>query len=184
MKKWLSGVFTRLKTLPFYVYLFAASFLIIILVGVAYLYPSLLPDSLKRLVDPFPQQGENIAEPPRLSSIPIAAGRQVYNISGGKTGAPRMIQAIVDPLDIEGNELQSFMVNAFDEESEIVGITAAVITDNGQNEYPLSLTDGTRSQGTWSGSWRITDTFLYNYQIMLTAVNQNGVESTVTMTFR
>lgn len=183
----ISLFFESLKKIPLHIYIWVVALIALSLVVLAFFFPSIIPSFFKNLIEtppPSKEQKENVAEPFKPSPIPLAPGRQVYSISGGKTGAPRMTQATIDPLDVEEGQLQTFEVKAFDEESEITKITATVVTDNSQETYSLKLSDGTAQEGTWNGSWRIADTFLYNYQLVLTVTNQNGNESTVTMTFR
>jgi hypothetical protein len=45
---------------------------------------------------------------------PLAPGKQIYSISGGKKDAPQMTQAVVDPLDIKLKQTQTLTVKARD----------------------------------------------------------------------
>ena len=43
--------------------------------------------------------------------------------------------------------------------------------------------DGSAADGTWQGSWTVDDSYLYNYNLILTAVSSRG-QTSVEITLR
>lgn len=179
----LGKVKEKLGKVPKHIW-FLTAFLIITLIALAILYPALLSELAKRALAPFSQaQKENVATPAEPRIVPLATGKQIYNISGRTKGGPQMTQAVIDPIDPKSSQIQTFTLKA-NNLKPIVEIKAIVITDNGEKVNYLKLVSGTNVDGVWQGSWRITDDYNYNYQIMLVAKNNENTESKVTLTFR
>jgi hypothetical protein len=170
---------------PIYYWVFIVVLAIALILGTIYLYLSpQLKHKLFNNPEPTPvPPTENTWVPAKPAPAPLAPGKQVYTISGGKKGAPQMTMATIDPLDVKKGQLQTFTVEANDVK-DISTINAEVITDNEKKTYPLKLHEGTDNNGAWTGSWRINDTFDYHYQIRITAKNSEGLESAVTLSFR
>lgn len=174
----------KIKKTPVYLPLFIVVFLIVALVIAARFSLFPLPKFLEKLFKPFSQPPrENISEPFKPSPAPLAHGKQIYNISGGTKGKPQMTLAVIDPLDPKPSQKQILTLKA-NNLKPIVEIKATVVTDNERVENKLKRIEGNESDGVWQGSWRITDEYDYNYQIILTAKNNENIESTVTLTFR
>lgn len=173
----------KLEKVPKYVW-FLTAFVVTVIVVLAIFFPSFLSELTNKLFNPLPgKQKANVATPAVLKIIPIAQGKQIYNISGGTKGGPQMTQAIVDPLDPTSNQVQTLTLKA-NNLKPIVEIKATVITDNEESVNFLKLTEGTDVDGVWQGSWRIKNDYDYNYQIVLVAKNNEGTETTTTLTFR
>ena len=173
----------KLGKVPSYIW-FLTAFVIITLTILAIFFPSFLSQLTNRLLQPFPQaQKENVATPAEPRIVPLATGKQIYNISGGTKGGPQMTQAIIDPIDPKSSQIQTLTLKA-NNLKPIVEIKAIVITDNGEKVNYLKLVSGTNVDGVWQGSWRITDEYNYTYQISLTAKNNENTESKTTLTFR
>ena len=173
----------KLGKVPSYIW-FLTAFVIITLTILAIFFPSFLSQLTERLLKPFPQaQKENVATPAEPRIVPLATGKQIYNISGGTKGGPQMTQAIIDPIDPKSSQIQTLTLKA-NNLKPIVEIKAIVITDNGEKVNYLKLVSGTNVDGVWQGSWRITDEYNYTYQISLTAKNNENTESKTTLTFR
>ena len=49
--------------------------------------------------------------------------------------------------------------------------------------YPFKLISGTNTDGQWQGSWKMDDTYLYNYLLTLTAESANK-SATIEITLR
>jgi hypothetical protein len=173
----------KLGKVPNYIW-FLTAFVIVTLTILAVFFPSFLSQLTNRLLKPFPQaQKENVATPAEPRIVPLATGKQIYNISGGTKGGPQMTQAVIDPIDPKPSQIQTFTLKA-NNLKPIVEIKAIVITDNGEKTNYLKLISGTNVDGVWQGSWRITDDYDYSYQIRLVAKNNEDTESKTTMTFR
>jgi len=173
----------KLGKVPKYIW-FLTAFVIVTLTILAIFFPSFLSQLTIRLLNPFPQaQKENVATPAEPRIVPLATGKQIYNISGGTKGGPQMTQAVIDPIDPKPSQIQTFTLKA-NNLKPIVEIKAIVITDNGEKVNYLKLISGTNIDGVWQGSWRITDDYDYSYQISLIAKNNEDIESKTTITFR
>jgi len=173
----------KLGKVPNYIW-FLTAFVIVALTILAIFFPSFLSQLTNRLLQPFPQaQKENVATPAEPRIVPLATGKQIYNISGGTKGGPLMTQAVIDPLDPKSSQIQTFTLKA-NNLKPIVEIKAIVITDNEEKVNYLKLVSGTSTDGVWQGSWRITDDYDYTYQISLIAKNNEDIESKTTLTFR
>jgi len=183
-KERIQKVSKKIKETPVFLPLFIVVFLIVAIVTAVRFSFFPLPKFLEKLFKPFSQPPrENVAIPAKPPPIPLAPGEQVYNISGGKKDAPQMTLAVVDPLDVKSRQTQTLTLKARDPKG-ITEIKATVVTDNERVENKLERIEGDENDGVWKGSWRIKDSFDYNYQIILTAKNSENLESVVTLTFR
>ena len=183
-KERIQKVSKKIKETPVFLLLFIVVLLIVAIVIAVRLSFFPLPKFLEKLFKPSPQPPrENISEPFIPSPAPLAHGKQIYNISGGTKGGPQMTLAVIDPLDPEPSQKQILTLKA-NNLKPIVEIKATVVTDNERVENKLKRIEGNESDGVWQGSWRITDEYDYNYQIILIAKNNEDTESKVTLTFR
>lgn len=96
---------------------------------------------------------------------------------------PRMIKFIISPFDPLSGEDQTIFVDAQDSSSPITSFKVTVRTDKGQNTYPLNLSSGTDTLGTWQGTWKATDSHEQVYNISLVATNQANQSSTIDIQF-
>jgi hypothetical protein len=173
------SLFDRLPKLPLYVWL-----IIIFVVGI------LITLGIYFLVNKLRSGREeingenNISIPFKPTPKPLAHGKQTYFISGSKTGAPKIAEATIDPIDPQNGENQKFSTKALSlENGAVSAVKVTIITDNEQKTFPLNLTSGTAEDGVWEGNWVITDTYDYTYQAVIAAENaSSGWE--ITLTFR
>ena len=119
--------------------------------------------------------------PTPTPTAPPGAGTGTYFFSHNDT--PQFMRADLTPEIPRSGQSQSAVVTARDTTpgtpSPITTVTATVMTDSESRQYPLTLTSGTNTNGTWTGSWTITGTINTVFEIRFTAINQNGGSSTV-----
>ena len=115
---------------------------------------------------------------------PIPQGRQVYQITMA-SHSPNITEAVVDPVDVHPGDTQfmSVAVSDTDSKNKIVSVVAAVRTDTGIKEYPLSLSSGSAESGVWSGSWMVHDTHSETYRTTFVATNDIGEIASTTLTW-
>jgi len=96
---------------------------------------------------------------------PLPTGKQVYNFSHGEnvTG-PKPTKVTINPLD--PNKLFSQTLEVIIVHDKPVSIAKITVnTDNESIEHNLELVKGTDTNGTWKGSWKITDTYNQTYSL-------------------
>lgn len=178
----------RLSGIPPYVLALLATLTVSLILGAFYILLS--PNvSLKDLFGGKKPKEEvngekNITEPFKPSPKPLATGKQIYQISGSKTGAPKIAEFIIDPIDPKPGANQKVSVKVLSLDNQpVTEVAATMITDNKKATYPLKLTSGTNLDGVWEGSWSLSDSYLYLYQAAIKAKNAKD-EWEVTLTFR
>jgi hypothetical protein len=113
---------------------------------------------------------------------PLAPGRQVYYVSTGG-GGPKITEAVIDPLDAEKGEQQSFEV-VVSHTSDVGVVAVELKTDTVSKAYPLSLVSGDTASGRWRGEWVLEDTHDHEYQAVVGVLGSDGATSSVTLSFR
>ncbi len=112
----------------------------------------------------------------------LPQGRQIYTIESGAGNEPRGTRIIVDPLDaLKGQPQTVFLDAEYDKPIESVNVT--LIMDNLSKTYPLSISSGTATKGTWSGTWTIEDDHEKNYAMKF-ALKYNGKETIINFPIR
>ncbi|MBU1327083.1 hypothetical protein KKB64_04230 [Patescibacteria group bacterium] len=100
---------------------------------------------------------------PPITPKPLPSGRQEYTLSHSSTvKGPKPLKVIVDPLTPDSNQTQTFTVT-IKNDSPVTSAKVNVITDNKKVTYALTLISGTAQDGTWQGSWKLQDTYIYDY---------------------
>lgn len=66
----------------------------------------------------------------------------------------------------------------------IQSVTVTVRTDTQINTYPLSLTNGNNTNGTWYGIWNITDTINKKYFLQIQATDNTGMTITTEIPYK
>lgn len=129
---------------------------------------------------PTPNRLTNI---PRPSIRPLAKGFQAWSFSygDGATG-PKIKKATVDTLNPPKGTTQTVTVELTND-SPITKVTAIVYTDNKSNTYEMNLFQGTNKDGTWTGVWKIDDSYDYTYHIDFSFESPTG-NSDNALTFR
>jgi len=126
---------------------------------------------------PPPGEGEPIVCDP-----PLAPGAQTYAVSTKDN--PKITQVVIEPLDVNKFASQTVSVKIQEtNEKPITEVTGKALTDSMSFPFPLSLIDGTNTNGTWQGSWFNEDTYCQNYMLIVTATSESGT-SKVELTFK
>lgn len=124
--------------------------------------------------------------PPPIASPtpkPIPHGPIDFSVSQSDKTKPLIGKGLIDPYDPDPNGLQTVSISVKDEQP-VTKVTAFLKTDNAISE-PVSfkLISGSPTDGTWQGSWHISDTYLFTYNLVINATSSRG-ESVVEITLR
>lgn len=120
---------------------------------------------------------------PKPSPRPIPHGKISFTVGSANKSIPQLGAGSIDPYDPQNGGTQTVTVSAKDEQP-ITQVTAVLKTDNAVSQ-PVSfkLVEGSATSGTWQGSWTVTDTYLYTYNLVLTAVSSRG-QGSIEITLR
>ncbi len=139
----------------------------------------------------LPEQTEISKESKIIPSegIPLASGKQTYDILTNSSRSFKIIEVDIDPLDVKQGETQIVTVQVKDDEQNPITqenkVEAIVFTDNISTPFSLSLTEasGQNSITVWEGSWVCQDTYNLRYTMTIKAKNASG-EHSIDLTFR
>jgi hypothetical protein len=120
---------------------------------------------------------------PTPSPKPIPHGKISFSVSQPDKTKPQFGAGSIDPYDPAQGTVQTVTILAKDEEP-ITKVTAVLKTDhNISSPVSFELVEGSATDGTWKGSWTVTDSYLYTYNLVLTAESSRG-QSSVEATLR
>ena len=158
----------------------------IVLPGVFILRPVQIPNPFSSLFGPKPTPTPyNIWTPAKPQSAPLAHGKQLYRVSGSTQGAPRIVEASVDPIDPARGATQTWTLHILEPNGKSVKeVSVKVFTDKKQTIVDLNKSSGTDQDGIWEGSSVIDDSYDEQYQAWLDAKNDAGLSQSVVLTFR
>jgi|GEM_PF-5824833 len=125
-----------------------------------------LPDIQKEnvILPPMPHSPTPKPTPTRLK-----AGNDTYIINqweGAK--GPKISSLTLAPLDPQKGVRQTLSVH-LTYPTPIDTASIDYTSDNTIRTLPLTLSEGSRTDGTWSTSWTVDDTILYTYKITIIA---------------
>lgn len=104
----------------------------------------------------------------------LPGGKQVYNVSSGpKVIGPKIQQITLDPQTPSPQETQTVTIKV-KHDSPVTEAVAYVQTDNKELNYAMKLIEGTTTDGTWQASWKMADTYNYNYYIRFDLKSATG----------
>lgn len=117
------------------------------------------------------------------SPKPIPHGKVGFAVSQSDKTKPQFGAGEIDPYDPEKDSVQTVKI-AVKDTVDIVSVNAILKTDN-ETSQPVAFTlvEGTAQMGIWQGSWKVTDSYLYTYNLILNATSSRGI-STVEVTLR
>lgn len=112
----------------------------------------------------------------------LPQGRQSYLIRSGSLNQPRGNRIVVDPLDARRGEQQVVDLEV-EFTKAITSVNLTLITDNIQKTYPMTLSAGDPTKGTWSATYQIEDDHegIYSMQFI---INYDGQETTIDFPIR
>lgn len=116
-----------------------------------------------------------LSEPvlPTLTPRFLAGGRQTYSVQTKGRG-PNITDLILDPIDPLPNQLQ-FIGVGVQSDSPVKYVYYHLKTDNKTTQHSLKLTQGTTTDGFWSTSVILDDSYLYTYMAIIEAENSKGI---------
>ena len=113
----------------------------------------------------------------------IAQGKQTFIVSGSaKQNGPSIQQVTIDPYDPAIGTTQTLHVEITGA-SPILTAKAILASDTGEKTYPLLLTAGQPLSGTWSNSWKTTETHDVIYLLKISA-SDGKLDDSVVLTIR
>lgn len=110
-------------------------------------------------------------------------GKDTYTVSrGAQAKGPNITEVSLDPLDPTVGSTQEFSVKVT-YNNPVTDVTLKLRTDTKTTTLNLSRTEGSELGGTWTGSWNVPESYLYNYIVTVTATSGNET-TTVPITIR
>lgn len=96
---------------------------------------------------------------------PLPSGKQSWKMTHGPgVIGPKIDTATVDPLTPDRDTMQTVTITA-KHNAAITHVTAILVTDHTQKSVTMARTNGSDTDGAWSASWQIGDTYDHTYQI-------------------
>lgn len=94
---------------------------------------------------------------------PIGSGKVTVDNSFGKDViGPKMYQTLFDPIDPALNSQQTITAKVR-YTAPVTSVTATLTTDTKNTEIPFKLTSGTDTDGVWTATWTVNDTYEQQY---------------------
>jgi hypothetical protein len=123
--------------------------------------------------------------------LPLASGKQTYDIVTDNSQGLQIIEVDVDPLDVKQGEVQIVTVQVKDEENNPITqenqVEAIVYTDNTSVPFSFSLKNvadsATATSAVWQGSWVCEDTYNFKYMLFVKAKSATE-EHSIDLSFR
>ncbi len=108
---------------------------------------------------------------PTPTPTPVSGGRTYYISTNN---IPTIVQIDIAPFAPFVSQTQQVLVQAYDENGPINSIKVTLQTDTEVNTYDLTLTTGTATNGTWTGSWSFPDTINTKYKMSFDATDSSN----------
>ena len=112
----------------------------------------------------------------------IPAGVQTYRIMSPGGRSPRIVEAVINPLDVKVGDRQEMRVMVQDARP-VQSVRAEVSTDTGIKTFRLSRVAGTDTDGEWRAAWKVSDTHSKTYSTTFIAVNAASQTDSVTLSW-
>jgi hypothetical protein len=120
---------------------------------------------------------------PTPTPRPIPHGPADFTISQSDATVPQMRSGHIDPYDPARGTTQKVTITVKHPEP-VTSVTAVLKTDHKVSApIPFTLISGTATDGTWVGSWTVTDSYLFIYKLELRATSGTKI-GTVIITLR
>jgi hypothetical protein len=104
----------------------------------------------------------------------ISSGKQIYNVShGSAVKGPKIQQVTIDPQTPAPKEKQTVTL-VIKNDSPLTEAVVYIQTDNRELSFPLKLIEGNTQNGTWQGTWGISDTYNYTYYLRFNLKSPTG----------
>ena len=163
---------------------------ILVIVGAAAIVLFMVNSAAK--ISFLPEPAEIIKEPKVVPpAIPLASGKQAYEIITDSSQKFKIIEVELDPLDVKQGETQIVTVQVKDFEDKPVTqenqVEAVVYTDNTSTSFSFSLKKVEDANGVtitlWEGFWVCQDTYDIIYTMTIKAKSATQ-EHSIDLTFR
>ena len=152
---------------PLYLVLLTLSILVLVIALVIKFF--ILPSS-KLITTPSVQ----VTPTPTKSNKTLPSGGQIYRFSHGKEVIGPKIQTVnISNLTPSLKETQSITV-VIANDSPVTDAQVTVSMDEKKITYPLRLTQGTTTEGTWVASWNVSGTYDYQYSMNFDLKSSTG----------
>jgi hypothetical protein len=123
----------------------------------------------------------NLVHPPATTPTPIPSptptprpiphGPMNFTSSQSDTTVPQLREGHIDPYDPARGTTQTVTITV-KHTAPVTNVTAVLKTDHTKTpSIPFTLISGTATDGTWKGSWQVTDSYLYTYILELRATS-------------
>lgn len=121
-------------------------------------------------------QTQTVSAPtPTPTATYLKPGKETYVYSWGEgTTVPKMNQVDIEPHDPKKGQKQTVTVK-YTHTSPIQQVSLQLFSDNKSETFPMTKSEGTDTNGTWTGTWTVNDTVLYRYDLRL-LVKADGKE--------
>lgn len=117
---------------------------------------------------------------PTMEAVPttipykLPTGSQTYRFSNGESVVgPKIQTLIINPLDPAKSGSQTITLT-IKHDSPVTSAVVTIITDNNESPLILKLTNGTDTDGTWTGNWTVNDTYNKRYGIKFSLKSSTG----------
>jgi hypothetical protein len=143
-------------------------FIVLVAVGITF-----LPTGLKTISDMFKQDSHS----PTSTASPrrIPSGPKGFTVSQADKTVPQFGRGEINPYDPAKGATQTLTITVKFKDP-VTSVSAILRTDKQSSELiPLTLINGTNTDGQWQATWKITDTYLYNYALSLEAKSGKSV---------
>lgn len=112
--------------------------------------------------------------PPIASPRPQVKGKRLFYSSDNAINDVYTIKdGYLDPSDAKVGEKQQVSLS-LKSKQPVTSVTAKITTDNGSQSILLSKVAGTVTEGNWSGSWKVNDTYDKTYIVGLRIEGASG----------
>lgn len=123
------------------------------------------------------QRVPTVTPTPTPTPRPIPHGKIGFTVGQSDHTVPQFSQGFIDPYDPEKEASQTVTI-AVKYTKPVTNVSAVLKTDHAiSNAVLFTLISGTNTNGTWQGSWLMTDTYLYTYNLVLQAESASGSAS-------
>ncbi len=103
----------------------------------------------------------------------LPSGEQTYTISrSADAKGPRINSLTLNPLDAQKNQLQTITVSVAG--TALSHVSVKIYADT--SSYPIDLT---LRDGVWRAQWRLQDSVLHRYVIVITATDSTGASKVI-----
>ena len=164
-------------------YIVVIAVIAVILAAIVYIYKAQQLSTLPQEESQTQVTPSKPPAPPTPTPTPTALkhGKESYTVSGGGVDEPHPQDITIDPLDPAVGATQTFVLG-IKTKYPVTTAYLSVRTDTKTTKIPLSLSSGTTTDGTWTASWTVPETYTYNYLItpvVQTQYNQSSTQITI-----